>query len=320
MEDPSVELLEEEARRAGRHAVLGFFGLLAVWAGAAAVMRTRERRHNPGGNPGSPAVRLVGIGPPPPRPLEHPEVRRRGLPPGTRIELITPEEEARIRELRAQGLEYRQIAEQIHRSVTAVWRTVRREYPPLRRAITTERLRDALLLRRMGLTEEEIGRRLGLSKAMVSVLLHRAGERMDLAAAVEDLSRRLGGVGDRLSPPATHQKLGDGAERLREISGDGFLLAEIKPPETPELLEEALSIIIERALVGEEVLRTGVWCLLRRPVEPLSSVKERLGVCAEAVREAARGLMEARKGSLARAAVVLFEADEMMAEQREVPV
>jgi len=303
--------------KAGWYPLLGLFGVLAVGIGAAAV-RTRQLQRGQPDNPGhSPAVRMVGIGPPPPRPFEHPEARRRGLPPGTRLELITPEEEARIRELRAQGQEYRQIAEQMHRSVTAVWRTVRREYPPLRRAITQERLRDALLLRRMGLTEVEIGRRLGVSKAMVSVLLHRAGERMDLAAAVEDLSRRMAVVGDRLGPPATLWNLGDGAERLREISGDGFLLAEIKPPETPELLEEALSIIIERALVGEEVLRTGVWCLLRRPVEPLPSVKERLGVCAEAIRENARALMEGRKGALARAAVIIFEADEMMAEQRE---
>jgi DNA-binding CsgD family transcriptional regulator len=277
-----------------------------------------EEGENPG-NPGpNPAVRPVGVGPPPPRPFERPEARRRGLLPGTRIELITPDEEKRIRELKEQGLTYGQIAKQMHRSVSTVWRTVHREYPPLRRAITTERLRDTLLLRRMGLTEEEIGRRLGVSKPMVSVLLHRAGQRMDLSAAAQNLRMRLLVVSDRLGPPATLWKLEDGADRLREIADDAALLLEVQPHEVPEALEYPFDLgwVHSRALLAEEVLRNGAWCLLRQPVEPLSRVKERLGACGEAAREAARGIIERWDGYETKATAVIFEIEEMMAEEK----
>jgi len=270
------------------------------------------------GNPGpSPAVHLVGVGPQPPRPFERPEAPpRRGLPPGTRIELITPDEEKRIRELKEQGLTYGQIAKQMHRSVSTVWRTVHREYPPLRRAITPERLQDTLLLRRMGLTEEEIGRRLGVSKPMVSILLHRAGQRMDLTAAAQDLRMRLLVVSDRLGPPATLWKLEDGADRLREIADDAALLLEIQPHEVPEALEYPFDLgwVHSRALLAEEVLLNGAWCLLRQPVEPLSRVKERLGVCGEAAREAAQGIIERWEGYETKATQAIFEIEKMMAE------
>jgi DNA-binding CsgD family transcriptional regulator len=257
------------------------------------------------------------MGPPPSRPFERPEAPpRRGLAPGTRIELITPDEEKRIRELKEQGLTYGQIAKQMHRSVSTVWRTVHREYPPLRRAITPERLQDTLLLRRMGLTEEEIGRRLGVSKPMVSILLHRAGQRMDLAAAAQDLRMRLLVVSDRLSPPATLWKLEDGADRLRGIADDAALLLEIQPHEVPEALEYPFDLgwVHSRALLAEEVLRNGAWCLLRRPVEPLSRVKERLGACGEAAREAARGIIERWEGYETKATQAIFEIEKMMAE------
>jgi orotate phosphoribosyltransferase-like protein len=274
----------------------------------------------PDNNGSNPPVRLVGVGPPVPRPgrggpiEERP--RRPAPAPSRRYEFVPPEEEARILQLREQGLTFRQIAERMNRSLSVVWRTINREHPPLRRAVTPQRQQDAMLLRRMGLTLEEIGSRLRLTPTMARYILHRGGERVDLVEAAQRLNRRMWAVSGSLDAPATHDRLGDGARRLRNIADDAALIVEITPEEVPEPLRDypyEIGWLHSRALLAEEVLRTGLWCLLREPREPLPEPRERLRACAEAARDSARGVIEGWEGYEVKAGQVVRQIEGIMA-------
>jgi len=291
-------------------------------------------------NPNPPAVRLVGIAPRPPRPPEviereeeKLERRRRGLRPGTHIELLAPEEEARIHELRAQGLTFLEIAKRIGRSKTAVWRTIHRGRPPLRRAITPERLQEVVRLRRLGLSWGEIGPRLGISRIHVGYLLHRAGERIDPREAGTDLQVRLLTVSDTLRPPAAIAQLAAAANKLQDIYEDAALLLEIAP-RIPYVGPQPYDIGF-RAVLAEEVLRTGIWCMEQkvrgywttevlvagrteeRRVEMTAEHRELLGSCGEAARDAGRGIIEDLPGYETKSAQILFLVEEMMEEAKE---
>ncbi len=267
-------------------------------------------------NPGN-AGSTVLVDDPPPETAAVEERRRRGLPPGTRIELITPEEAARIRELRDQGLNYREISERTGRSMAAVWRIINQGFPALRRAITPQRLQEVTTLRRLGLTLEEVGKRLGITRSMVLNLLYRAGERLDLTEEVQRVRRSLSAVSDSLGPAATLDKLRNAADRLRDIADDAALLLEIMPQEVAEPMEYPFDLgwVHSRALLAEEVLRTGTWCLLRQREETLPRVRQRLRACAEASRDAAVGIIENWEGYATKATQVIFEVEEMMEEE-----
>ena len=309
--------------------------------GTEKVVRELEEGGNPG-NPGKPRPALR-LGPPLSRPFERSETpRRRRLPPGVRLELITPEEEGHIREYHAQGLVYRQIAERMGRSVSTVYRTIHRGGPPQRRAITPQRIQESMGLRRMGLTLEEIGRKLGLSKTTIAYVLRRAGEQLDLAAEAERLRRELLAVGDRLRPPATLSKLENGADQLREIGDEARGLIEIKPPEVSEALGTVLSEVHSVALLAEEILRTGAWCLRAsemeelppfpplpdehpgrpmgmpgKPIKVTPLYRQELKACAEASRDSARGWIEGREGYEVKAAAAIFEGEKLITEEKE---
>ncbi len=267
-------------------------------------------------NPGNPGSAVL-VDDPPPETAAVEARRRRGLPPGTRIELITPEEAARIRELRDQGLNYREISERTGRSMAAVWRIINQGFPALRRAITPQRLQEVTTLRRLGLTLEEVGKRLGITRSMVLNLLYRVGERLDLTAEAQRVRRSLSAVSDSLGPAATLDKLRNAADRLRDIADDAALLLEIMPQEVAEPMEYPFDLgwIHGRALMAEEVLRTGTWCLLRQREETLPRVRQRLRACAEASRDAAVGIIENWEGYATKATQVIFEVEEMMEEE-----
>ncbi len=290
---------------------------------------------NPTSNPT--VVRLVGIAPRPPPPWkaveseeEKLERRRGGLQLGTRLHPpLTLEEQVRIRELRAQGLSLGEIATRTGRSMTSVFNAVHRERPPLIRAITSERLEKVMDLRRKGLTLERIGQEIGVTKQHALYLLHRAGERVDVRKTAEDLQERLLAVNDILRAPATIPKLGDAANKLRDIYDDAELLLQITP-RIPYLGPQPYAIGFKAAL-AEEVLRTGVWCLNRRQrgyetrrvpgvdmreVEIPPKRKELLGMCGESARDAAQGTISDLPGYETKTAQFLWLLNEMMEEAK----
>ncbi|NVM21748.1 MAG: DUF192 domain-containing protein [Desulfobacterales bacterium] len=315
-------------------------GLMAVGVFMASTVRSvnsaivGETTQNP------PAVRLVGIAPKPPRPgelVEREEAklerRRRGLRPGTHIELLTPEEHARILQLRAQGLSLSQIAARVGRSQSAVYRTIQRGRLPLRRALTSERLQEVTSLRRKGLSAIAIGRELGITRRHVYWLLHRAGERVDLRGTAEELQRKLLAVNDILRAPATIPKMEDAANKLRDIFDDAELILQITPriPYVGYAGPQPYDIGFKAGL-AEEVLRTGIWCMERRQkgyearkipgvdmreVEIPPRQKEVLGMCGEAAREAAQGTIRDEPGYETKSAQILAIVEEMMREAKE---
>jgi uncharacterized membrane protein (UPF0127 family)/transcriptional regulator with XRE-family HTH domain len=306
--------------------VVVFTGRMAVRA----VAPPKPQLYGPRGERLLPAVTLVGVGRRPLRPeevvereQEKLERRRRGLRPGTRLELVGPEEHARMIEtyehLRSLGYRHtesvKMVADRLGRSKTTVLTHVLRGRPPERRAITPDRLEEIKSLRRRGLKRAEIARRLGVDRSYVTYLLHRAGEKVNVAEESEELHRRMLTVAERLSAPANIPQLRDAAEKLYEIADDAALLLEItaKIPMLPEYFPSHPFQIGFRSTFAAEVLETGIWCLEEkekgysmreyhvdgweeRPSPHTAKEKEVFKSCAESAREAALGYLLNKPG------------------------
>lgn len=299
--------------------------------------------NNPSSNP--PAVRLVGVSPRLPTPeeaLEREEEklerRRRGLKPGAHIRApLEWEQIERIQEFKAEGLTFRQIAERMKLPFSTAYKAYVRGRPPLKRAITPERLKEVVDLRRQRLTLEEIGRRIGKTKMHVHYLLHRAGERIDPVKAAEDLNKEMLVATEILRTPDTIPQLAEAADKLQEVTEDAALLLEITPhiPMIPEYFPSHPYQLGFRAAFAEEVLRTGAWCLEQKQksyeirdvpaagrlrelkVEHTPEHKELLKTCGESAREAALGYLENKPGYETKAAQHMAIVEEMMEEVKE---
>jgi len=293
------------------------------------------------GNP----ITLVGIARRPPRPEEilereeeKVERRRQGLKPGAHISpVLTWEQIEQIRQLKAEGLTTRQIAERLKLGLTTVWRAYHRKHLPLHRAITPQRLQEVVQLRRQGLTYEEIGRRTGNTRFYACYLVHRAGERIDPLKAAEDLQKRMVAVTDILRVPDTIPQLTEAADKLQEISEDAALLLEITPiiPMLPEYFPSHPYQLGFRATLTEEVLRTGAWCLeqkeksydirevpaagrkMRYTMPHTPEHKALLKTCAESAADVAVGYLDNKPGYETKAAQHMAIIEEMMEEVKE---
>lgn len=242
-------------------------------------------------------------------------------------------------ELRAEGLDYRAIADRMGRSISVVWRQINLPYEPRRRAITPQREQDALLMRRMGLSFKEIGQRMRVSDVMARYILHRAGERVDLIEAAQRLNERLRAAAEGLQPPATHDRLMGAAERVRRIGDDAALIGEITPEEVPRPLQDypyEIGHLHSRALQAEEVLRNGAWCAwastqevlppfptppleepgrppLELPIRVTPTYREHLEACALASLDIARGVIEGWEGYEVKAEQTVRQIEALMA-------
>jgi len=320
---------------------------IAIRAAAGVIERAYSTKstfnpHTPSGTlTDPPAIELVGVARRPPTPEqaleweeEKMERRRLGLKPGPRIR--APLEWAqieRIKELKARGWTFSQIADHMKLPKPTVWHAFHRGRPPLIRAITPERLQEVLDLRRQGLTLEEIGRRIGKTKQYVLYLLHRAGERIDPVKAAEDLHHKMLAVADILATPDTVPQLTEAAERLEEVSEDASLLLEITPkiPMLPEYFPSHPYQLGFRAWWAAEVLRTGAWCLEKKQksfdiidihgeeykVKHVPEQKELLKTCGVSAADAALGYLQNKPGYETKMAQHMAIVEEMMEEVKE---
>jgi len=295
-----------------------------------------------------PGVVLRGVGGRPPRPEqlvesreEKIERRRRGLKPGTPLELVSPEEHDRIIEsydrLRSLGYGHtesmKMVADRLNRAVTTVLSHVLRGRPPKRRAITPERLEEITNLRRQGLSKAEIARRLGLTREYVGYLLHKAGEKVNVAEHAEELHKRMMEIAERLSTPDNIPQLKESAEKLYQVADDAALLLEItrKIPLLPEYFPSHPYQLGFRSILAAEVLETGVWCLeekeksysmreylvdgwKERPSPHTPEEKKLLRSCGESAREAAVGYLQNKPGYESKMAQHMAIVEELVEE------
>jgi hypothetical protein len=191
-----------------------------------------------------------------------------------------------------------------------------------------------LELRRQGLTLEEIGRRIGKTRQHVLYLLHRAGERVNVTKAAEDLHSKMLAVTDILATPDSVPQLTETAEKLEEVSEDASLLLEITPkiPMLPEYFPSHPYQLGFRAAWAAEVLRTGAWCLEKkqtsydivdiprlgeRKVPHTAEHKELLKTCGTSAADAARGYLLNKPGYETKMAQHAAIVEEMMEEVKE---
>lgn len=204
----------------------------------------------------------------------------------------------------------------------------------MRRAITAERLREVVELRRQKVTAIEIARRIGSTREYVYYLLHRAGERIDPRDAAEGLQKRVETVTESLIALDNIPQLTKAADMLEEIADDAALLLEITRhiPLLPEYFPSHPIQIGLRASFAEEVLRSGAWCLEEKQksrdivdvlvagrlkeftVEHVPAQKELFKICGESAKEAAIGYLENKPGYETKATEHMSIVEEMMGE------
>ncbi|MBI4287772.1 MAG: hypothetical protein HY671_05000 [Chloroflexi bacterium] len=125
---------------------------------------------------------------------------------------------------------YREIMARTGRSISVISRHVHREARgPLYRPVTRSLLESVVGLRRLGLTLEEIGRRLNPPKPKERVyqLLRMAGARKDPEPEAQELNSRLHAVSRRLEPPATLALLTRAAFDLQAVADEASTLMEM---------------------------------------------------------------------------------------------
>lgn len=219
------------------------------------------------------------------------------------------------------------IADRMGRGLTTIWHVLHREIrPPVFRPVTPERLEEVVGLRRLGLTLEAIGRKLGYTKQHVLWLLHQAGERLDIGVEAEKLNNRLYAVSQGLRPPLTIAKLTSAALTTETIADEAPVLLSIVPKTLPAEEELALRFqlhsIISRALLAEEMLLTGVWCLqeAEMPAPPRILPADRLRVCGQEAGKHARGTIEGWPGYRGEARDLALEIPALLPETAGSPV